>query len=262
MRFYSFNCFRFFLLAASFCITSFEVRADGALRVMPFESNLDRFDPNLWYISDGWSNGDHQNCTWSRKAVSMTREQGLTLSFLPKSALREKAFCGEVQTRNRFKYGTFEAWMNANGGSGLNAAFFSYIGPVHKQPHDEIDFEMLTRSPGRIWLNRFVDGKDFGEGSAHQAEVRPPDEFYHLAFVWEPARLRWYVDGDLVKEVTNGVPSRAMKIYFSHWGTDQLWQWMGRFDPIDAPVQMTVRRFTYTPLGQECVFEGSVTCQP
>ena len=31
-----------------------------------FVENFDKLDKKRWYVSDGWSNGDHQNCTWSR----------------------------------------------------------------------------------------------------------------------------------------------------------------------------------------------------
>eukprot|EP01035_Chromulina_nebulosa_P047638 gene47638-64597_t len=67
----------------------------------------------------------------------------LKLGFAAGESKGRKYVCGEVQTNQRFGYGAFEVRMKAVAGSGLNTGFFSYIGPVHKQPHDEIDFEVL-----------------------------------------------------------------------------------------------------------------------
>jgi hypothetical protein len=43
-------------------------------------------------------------------------------------------------------------------GSGLNAAFFTYIGPVHDRAHHEIDIEILLRDTSAVTFNTFVDG--------------------------------------------------------------------------------------------------------
>ncbi len=40
--------------------------------------------------------------------------------------------------------------MKAATGSGLNSAFFTYIGPTDKKPHDEIDFEVLGKNTGKV----------------------------------------------------------------------------------------------------------------
>lgn len=230
-------------------------------RTTPFDSTFEKFSRSVWYISDGWRNGGHQNCTWSRKAVSFNAAEGLTLSYLPDGTGDGEALCGEVQTRSWFQYGTFEVKVRAEPGSGLNAAFFAFTGKVHGQPHDEIDFELLSKAPGLVWLNRFVGGKDFGEGEEHRFDPGTPDTYHDFAFIWEPDRLRWYVNGGLAREVTEGVPSHPMKVYFSHWGSDSFPNWMGRFERPAAPVTMNVSRFQYTPLGQSCVFEGSISCR-
>ncbi len=111
-----------------------------------FVENFDKFSASRWYVSDGWANGDHQNCTWSKKQVSV-KDGRLKLGFVKEKSKERDYVCGEVQTNQRFGYGTFEARMKAVAGSGLNTGFFSYIGPVHKQPHDEIDFEVLGKDP-------------------------------------------------------------------------------------------------------------------
>ena len=226
----------------------------------PFVEHFARLDPNLWYISDGWSNGPQQNCTWSKSALAIDKSGGLDLKYIPPGKAGDKALCAEVQTKKWFRYGTFEARMKSAPGSGLNAAFFSFTGAIHKQPHDEIDFERLTRAPNLVWLNRYVSGNDFGDGQYYHFAPASDDDYHNYAFIWAPDSLKWYVDGVLVRKETAHVPTHPMKIYFSHWGSDTLKNWMGPFKQPTAPVVMNVTRFAYTPLGQRCVFPESVTC--
>lgn len=224
-----------------------------------FFESFDRLDPALWYVSDGWRNGAHQNCDWSARAVTL-RDGLLVLSLLPAKDGADAQLCGEVQTRPVYHYGTYEARIRTGARSGMNAAFFTYIGPVHGQPHDEIDVELLTRDPGMVSLNAFVAGTDL-PGRRVALPRRSDAQFADYAFVWEPDRLRWYQDGIQIMEITgSAVPKRPMKIYLSHWGTDTLTDWMGPFTPPDAAVEMEIDWLAYSAPGTVCAFEGSLTC--
>jgi endo-1,3-1,4-beta-glycanase ExoK len=218
------------------------------------------FDEGRWYVSDGWSNGDHQNCQWSRRAVTHAPGQ-VTLGFLPEASATHAYLCGEIQTRPRFGYGTYEARIRSDDGSGLNAAFFTYIGPVHGERHDEIDFEILTANLNEVTVNTYVDGE------AHHGAVYPlPNpanaEFHVYSFVWEPGVLRWFVDGELIHTVESEIlPERPQKIYLSLWGTETLNDWMGPFDPPTRPKRMVIDWVAFTALGEPCRFEASVLCR-
>ena len=45
-----------------------------------FVDDFDKIDRSVWYISDGWNNGAHQNCTWSKNQVK-TEDGKLELGF-------------------------------------------------------------------------------------------------------------------------------------------------------------------------------------
>lgn len=226
-----------------------------------FVDNFDGLSGSRWFVSDGWNNGKHQNCTWSKSQVKVSGGM-LNLSFEKKPYKERQYSCGEVQTRERFSYGVYEARVKTDTGSGLNAAFFTYIGPVDKQPHDEIDFEVLTKDPSKVQVNTYVGGKPYNEklvdvpGGADKG-------FHDYAFVWEKERLRWYVDGQLVHEATGAtpLPSNAQKIFFSLWGSDTLGEWMGPFADPGRVVTMSVDRLAFTALGEPCQFEESVACK-
>ncbi len=212
-----------------------------------------------WFISDGWTNGKHQDCEWSKKAVSV-REGFLRLAHIPAEGDR-KPLCGEIQARAFLQYGTIEARVRTPRGSGLNASIFTYTGPTYKAPHDEIDIEVLTRDTSEITFNTFVSGK---MANGEVVSVDPPiDEAFHtVAMTWEPDRITWYLDGQEVHRTAEGseLPDHPQKIYMSFWSTTMLIDWMGEQGPREGPLEYLVDWVAYTPAGQSCLFEGSVTC--
>lgn len=224
-----------------------------------FLDDFTSFDMERWYVSDGWSNGEHQNCQWSSTAVDHMPGR-MTLLFLQDPTPTHTYRCGEIQTNQRFGYGTFEARIKTDDGSGLNAAFFTYIGPVHGERHDEIDFEILTAKVDEVTVNTYVDGQSL-HGDVHRLP-RPANETFHVySFIWEPGRLRWFVDGQLIKDVADPVlPERPQKIYFSLWGTETLNDWMGPFVAPDRPKRMEIDWVAFTAPGEPCQFPDSVLC--
>lgn len=224
-----------------------------------FVENFDSLDRSFWYVSDGWNNGKYQNCTWSKKQVR-AENGALRLEFAEAKTKDRNYACGEIQTKARFGYGTYEVRMKAATGSGLNSAFFSYIGPTDKKPHDEIDFEVLGKNTGEVQVNQYIGGKGGNEklvpvaGGADQG-------FNDYAFIWEENRLRYFVNGKLVQEVTDKakIPSNPQKIFMSLWGSDTRKNWMGPFS-YSQPTSMVVDRIAFTAIGEDCKFPESVLC--
>jgi endo-1,3-1,4-beta-glycanase ExoK len=224
-----------------------------------FVENFDKLDRGVWYISDGWNNGAHQNCTWSKDQVKVDGGS-LRLSFAEGKSKDRNYLCGEIQTKKRYGYGTYEARMKAGTGSGLNSAFFTYIGPADKQQQDEIDFEVLGKNASQVQVNQYVKAKG-GNEKLVPIGSRADGEFNDYAFVWEPGRLRYYLNGKLVQDVTDPskIPSSPQKIFFSLWGSDTLTDWMGRF-AYTKPTKLEVERVAYTAAGDKCQFPESVAC--
>lgn len=225
-----------------------------------FVETFDKLDTSFWFVSDGWNNGPHQNCTWSKSQVSVAGGR-LTLTFDQQKTGDRDYACGEIQTRKRYGYGTYEIRMKAATGSGLNSAFFSYIGPADKKPHDEIDFEVLGRDTSKVQVNQYVSRK-----GGNEALVDVPGGadtgFNDYAFVWEKDRLRFFVNGEMAHEVTDPtkLPVNAQKIFVSLWGTDTLKDWMGRF-AFSGPARMQIEQVAFTAPGDKCQFEGSLVCK-
>ncbi len=225
-----------------------------------FREDFNRLNQSIWYVSDGWASGGWQNCTWSKRQIGL-KDGILTLGFATIPYKQRKNSCAEIQTRERFGYGTYEARIKSDAGSGLNAAFFTYIGGAHGQPHDEIDFEILTKDTSKVSLNTYVSGKP-KNGRVVAVPAGTNTRFNIYSFVWEKDRIRWYVNGTLVHSTSRNtdLPTHPQKIYLSHWGSDTFRDWMGVFSDPGRPLTMRIDWVAYTAPGDACQFPESVAC--
>ncbi|WP_232204266.1 glycoside hydrolase family 16 protein [Roseobacter sp. CCS2] len=225
-----------------------------------FFDDFETIDETLWGISDGWVNGDWQNCLWSGDNVAV--QNGiLLLDFAIQPNEKRDYTCGEIQSRHVYGYGTYEARFRTAAGTGLNAAFFTYIGPQHGKRHDEIDFEVLTRDTTAVSLNTYVDSAP-KNGKRVPLPQPADDGFITYSFVWEPDGIRWYVDGVMMHETPPGavLPENEQKIYASFWGSDSFPNWMGPFAEPETNLTMQVDWIAFTALGEACKFPASIVC--
>ncbi|MCU4654386.1 family 16 glycosylhydrolase [Roseibacterium sp. SDUM158016] len=225
-----------------------------------FFEDFARLDEGRWMVSDGWTNGDWMNCGWSREAVAVA-DGILTLRIEQSHDTAGAILCGEIQSLGQFGHGTYEVRMRSPAGSGLNAAFFTYIGPVHGRAHHEVDVEILLRDPSRATFNTFVEGRELNGGRA--ALAGPGDEGFHTyAFTWTPEGITWFVDGVAAHRTAPGtaLPEAPQKIYASLWSSDSFPDWMGPFDASALPAVLDIDWIAFTPLGQSCAFPASILC--
>lgn len=130
---------------------------------------------------------------------------------------------------------TFQAWDVSAGGlgfegkfrfegsqGGMIAGFFTYeqfpSGAV-REPHDEIDFEIITTQMQKISTNVF---KHQQTGTPHSYAVDGglgTDHVYR--FEWLPSVVRWFVDGTLIREEVANVPTRPQQLHLNLWGAPQ-----------------------------------------
>lgn len=226
-----------------------------------FFEPFDRLDTARWYVSDGWTNGDYQGCAWSRENVSITK--GVLQMRLGRAKDPLRAYrCAEIKTNAPFGYGTYEARMRTAGGAGLNTALFTYSGYPLSKIHDEIDFEFLGKNTGQVQLNYFTNGAG-NHASVPDLGFDATAGFNDYAFIWSPNRIRWYVNGKLVREEGRaGLPVTPGSFFLSLWnGTNKVDDWLGPFDATRTPVAAEVDWAAFTKAGERCRFPQSITCK-
>jgi endo-1,3-1,4-beta-glycanase ExoK len=229
-----------------------------------FVDRFDNFDTTRWTISNGWSNGNFQDCMWSKDNVRL--EGGTLQLMLTRKPFKEKSHsCAEIQSNGAYGFGTYEIRMRPPKGSGIVSAFFTYSGPpAFKQPHDEVDIEIAGKRLDNIITNYFVNGK-----SVSYAE--PPLGFNasagmnDYAFEWTSKSIKWFVNGNLVREAkaSDGGPhpTHPSKLIMMLWNSRTMVDWLGPFEEILFPLSTEIEWVAYTKLGDACQFPESVVCK-
>jgi hypothetical protein len=105
---------------------------------------------------------------------------------------------------------------------GMIAGFFTYeqfpTGAV-REPHDEIDFEIITTQMQKISTNVF---KHQQTGTPHSYAVDGGLGIDHVyRFEWLPSVVRWFVDGTLIREEVANVPTKPQQLHLNLWGAPQ-----------------------------------------
>jgi endo-1,3-1,4-beta-glycanase ExoK len=231
-------------------------------------SFYDIFDPLnsvRWSVSNGWQNGPHQDCTWS--ATNVRKVQEALQLVLDDRRTPERAFsCAEVQSRRLYGYGTYEVRMRAPFAAGLVTSFFTYTGPTDgpARPYEQISFEFVPKDLNTALLNFSAGGRgnNHSDGSVPTGYLKVND----YAFQWLPNRVRWLINGKLVREVVASantpIPEYAAHIIFSiRNGTGHSQEeWLGRFEYPGSPLVAAIEHVAYTQLGAPCQFPTSVAC--
>lgn len=159
---------------------------------------------------------------------------------------------GEIQSEAHYGYGRYEAIMRPARGSGLVSAFFTYTGPWHGDPHDEIDIEFLGKDTTKIHFNYFRNGRR-GLDATFDLPFDAADAERLYAFEWTPEGITWYVENVPYYATLPDdpqLPSRAGKLIFSAWtGQPFMSGWHGRPE-FGELATAYVSCASFVPLGQ------------
>lgn len=160
----------------------------------------------------------------------------------------------EIVTNEVFPRGpglTFEARSRlvAPVPNGLVASVFSYI--TNGIIRDEIDFELLSNDLNagqqRVLTNVF-DDSDFSEpGEKALATVAGLDlaEFNVYRVEWLPDRVRWLINGALVREEFDTVPNQNMNVRLNFWAPDMFFTEAYDGDLVPADTEGDNRTYYY-----------------
>jgi beta-glucanase (GH16 family) len=174
------------------------------------------------------------NGTYSKSNVAVSDGQ-VVLTLNEDSSTSVGA---EIATVTPLSYGTYTfTYYQDVITSGSVASGFSYI----KKSITEIDVEQQGQFPQRWdftnWLT--VDARNSTFVDGYNA-TKP----HKLEYVWQPGRIRWYIDGQQVADHAEDIPSEPAPFLFNFWGTNNS-KWGG----VSVPGQrhMIISGFNYQP---------------
>lgn len=233
-----------------------------------FVDTFDRIEPGRWLVSNGWSNGEFQDCTFLQANAAVLPGGGVELALQDATGLERLSSCAELQTHDTFGYGTYEVRVRAARAHGVVSAFFTYTGPgqTPPKPHDEIDFEFLGKAPQTVQANYFANGVG-DHGHDIPLGFGADERFSDYAFEWTPEAIRWFVDGRLMHEVKRKegepYPTTPGKICLSIWNGrgPNMASWLGAFDGRGRRLTALYQRVAFTRWGDHCQFPGSLVCR-
>jgi len=201
-----------------------------------------------WYISDGWSNGDHMDNDWRTSQVSVgPTGMVLTMETAPKGHPKPLV-SAEVRTLPFYRYGYFETRVRVPKGSGIVTGIFTYAHIAENIRSNEIDIEILGKD------TRTLEATIHQNGKSSLKRIRLPfdaaDGFHTLGFDWQPDSVRWYADGKMIFEET-GPPAialiRPQQFIFDLWGSTPMTEWVGPFDRSKGPWKLEIACVAYEP---------------
>lgn len=226
-----------------------DARPDPVPTGRPFIERFDRTDiSDRWFISDGWANGRWMANDWRKDAVEAGKGQ-MTLNLKPgPKGSGYELMGGEVRTHDFRRYGYFEVKMRVPRGAGTVAGVFTYADRARNVKPNEIDIEILGKNTRAAELTIHENGR-----STSKIVTLPFDAaegFHTYAFDWQPAYVRWYVDGVLAHEETGTAARnlvRPQQLILNLWGSRELKAWVGQLDTKQGPWKLDFSCVAYAP---------------
>ena len=174
-------------------------------------------DTSRWSFAtggNGWGNHELEAYTSRLENVSvqdgMLAIRAIRERYTGSDGMARQFTSGRILTRGKFsqRYGRFEARIKIPSGQGMWPAFWMMgEGAAPWPDRGEIDImENIGREPATV--HGTVHGPGYsgahGLSSAFTLPSGEPlaSDFHIYAVEWEPAAIRWYVDGQLYKTVT------------------------------------------------------------
>lgn len=119
---------------------------------------------------------------------------------------------------------TVRAKMNASTNGIVGGIFLYALKPGSTTLHDEIDFEFLTNEPNGVQTNIYSNeplGTGHPQFITYTTEIITDYHTYEIK--WQPTKVSWFVDGNLVRKDTSHVPKGPMNFHLNLWIPSPEW---------------------------------------
>lgn len=219
----------------------------------PVYAPMADFDLDTWFNANFNQPGSFST-GWRARQAQITPEGTLKLNLRPAPEKAGKPFiASQIQNKGRTRYGRYETVMKASDTPGLISTFFVYTGPWYKDPHHEIDIEILGIDTTKLFVNTIVDGKKL-PGEFLDLGFDAAEDFHLYAFEWSEEGVTWFVDGREVFSAPAEMappPSISGRIHIDIWGGAAAQKNWSGVPAADATGSVEYRCVSFRPLGSD-----------
>jgi endo-1,3-1,4-beta-glycanase ExoK len=206
-----------------------------------FVDVFDAFDSQHWSKADGWTNGSPFDNAWLADHVGIANGQ-LDLRLDDVATLGQPYASGELRSNGFYGYGCYEASFRPVALAGVITSLFTFAGPYDdggNGRHNEIDVEFVGLDTTRVQLNFWANDDAYASRNEALVELGfdASQQAHRYGFKWTPARIDWFVDGNLVYSAIdrpdNPIPKAEQslqKVMVNVWPVDETAElWAGAF---------------------------------
>jgi len=189
-----------------------------------FNSQLESLNRKRWLLRDDTFAGNR--ALFRPSNVELYAGIGVVLTVKKEDLGVRDYSAASISSHDRFLFGRFEAELQTTNVPGIVTGFF-----LHRDsPRHEIDVEIVGSRTDRLLVNVFYNPG--GEGASFDYGYRGSPSCIELGFDasealhryvidWDPGRIRWLVDDQLVHERANWdptpIPQLPMTLHVNTW---------------------------------------------
>lgn len=161
-----------------------------------------------------WEIGDHSLGRGALRPQNVSLAEDERRISLPAGSLDG----GEVNTQSPQGYGSYRVRMQVPDSPGSVTGFFLYRPPDYE---NEVDIEVYNDPEGRMLVTTYSGGDPEPTNSERvELPFDPTRGFHDYRFDYGPNGVVFYADGEPVREFTQGIPERPMRLYINAWYPD------------------------------------------
>ncbi|MFN6943596.1 MAG: family 16 glycosylhydrolase [Cytophagaceae bacterium] len=176
----------------------------------------------------------------------------LFLFILPLAAIAKDYKAGEVQSKQAYHFGRFEARFYASDVSGVLSTLFLFENDGWKEDHiwQEIDIEVFGKEPRNAWQTNVI-WETNAAGPQHTSETHHtiPNgglvaEWHTYTIDWTPDYVEWFVDGQSFRKFTDAsvleiLGAKPMLLMLNCWAHSSV-AWVGPLEENRLPTYQFV----------------------
>lgn len=125
---------------------------------------------------------------------------------------------------------TVRAKMDTSRRGIVGGIFLYALKPGSTTIHDEVDFELITNQPNGV-LTNIYSNEPLGAGHPQFVSYNSGSitDYHTYEIKWQPNKVSWFIDGNLVRTDTRHVPTGPMYFHLNMWVPDSDWSFA--YDP-------------------------------